>query len=88
MTYEEALKQWPPPVGTRMRRAHPKGEPGRLAHVMAHVPTPDDGTHVVIRSWSRRRQCWCYEVERITAMMEGLWTREAEESAANGRGRE
>ena len=47
-------------VGVRFRKPYPLFE-GKLYHVRAIV----DGDQVVIRSWSKRRRMWMYQVEWI-----------------------
>lgn len=70
-----------PVVGDRLRKAAPPGMTGALAHVLAVVETPDDGTHVVIRSWSATKQRWFYEVLCDAAFVTRLWTIDAAKRA-------
>lgn len=78
------MVEWvPPSVGARLRKAAPPGDPGELAHVMALVETPDDGTHVVIRSWWPTKRRWNYQVIGASAFIVGLWRAESSRPAAS-----
>lgn len=63
---------WPPAVGSRVRMADET-----LGHVVGHVVTDDDGTHVVVREWWKHKQRWEYKVIDEMAWRVGLWKPDA-----------
>jgi len=68
---------WPdPPVGTRVRHAHPPGEVGDLGHVVA-VFDHGGARQYVIAVWGPRKQRWFYYVEIGYVFVCGLWMIEA-----------
>ena len=66
-----------PPVGTRVRYAHPPGERGDLGHVVA-VFDHGGARRYVIATWGPHKQRWFYRVETGYAFHCGLWTIEVE----------